>query len=172
MVCPITQGDHNDDDCIAMVNCLNIGYTPVVLIKYHTLNVNSNPIFTSAKEDMSSPLFVCLFVCLSVCLLATLRKNFPTDLHEIFREGWQWASEQTAKFWWRSGSGIRIRIRIATLVRRTLAEVYSVPVFQFPVCFRRLVNPVSAPQIRFHHFDALQNCADMHVPGLCALCPN
>jgi len=35
-----------------------------------------------------------LFVCLSVCLLATLRKNFPTDLHENVREGWQWASEQ------------------------------------------------------------------------------
>jgi len=26
------------------------------------------------------------------------------DLHEIFREGWQWASEQMIKFWWRSGS--------------------------------------------------------------------
>jgi len=105
------------------------GYTSVVLIKYHTLNVNSNPIFTSAKEDMSSPLFVCLFVCLSVCLLATLCKNFLTDLHEIFREGWQWADEQMTKFWWRSGSGIRIRIRIAILVRRALAEVYDVPVF-------------------------------------------
>ena len=31
----------------------------------------------------------CLSVCLSVCLLATLRKNFRTDLHEIFRECWQ-----------------------------------------------------------------------------------
>jgi len=27
-----------------------------------------------------------------------------TDLHEIFREGWQWVSEQMVKFWWRSGS--------------------------------------------------------------------
>jgi len=27
---------------------------------------------------------VCLSACLSVCLLATLRKNFRTDLHEIF----------------------------------------------------------------------------------------
>ena len=43
--------------------------------------------------------------CLSVCLLATSRKNFRTDLHEIFREGWQWADEQTIKFWWRSGYG-------------------------------------------------------------------
>jgi len=50
------------------------------------------------------------------------------DLHEIFREGWQWASEQTIKFWWRSGSQIPIRIRIATLVRRALGEVCPVPV--------------------------------------------
>ena len=42
--------------------------------------------------------------CLSVCLLATLRRNFQTDLHEIFREGWQWVDEQLIKFWWRSGS--------------------------------------------------------------------
>jgi len=35
--------------------------------------------------------------CLFVCLLATLRKNFGTDLHENFREGWQWASEQKIK---------------------------------------------------------------------------
>ena len=43
-------------------------------------------------------------VCLFVCLLATLRKNVRTDLHEIFREGWRWPSEQMFKFWWRSGS--------------------------------------------------------------------
>jgi len=40
----------------------------------------------------------CFRRCLSVCLLATLCKNFRTDLHEIFREGWQWANEQTIKF--------------------------------------------------------------------------
>ena len=28
--------------------------------------------------------FICLFVCLSVCLLATLHKNYWTDLHKIF----------------------------------------------------------------------------------------
>ena len=39
-----------------------------------------------------------------VCLLETLRKNFQTDLHEIFREGWQWDSEQMIKFRWRSES--------------------------------------------------------------------
>jgi len=45
-----------------------------------------NRLFTSAKEDM-------FFVI--VCLLATLRKNVWTDLSEIFREGRQWANEQT-----------------------------------------------------------------------------
>jgi len=70
----------------------------------------------------------CLFVCLSVCLLATLRKNFKTDLHEMCREGWQWISKQMIKFWWRSRSGIRIWICIATLVRRALAEVCTLPV--------------------------------------------
>ena len=53
-------------------------------------------------------MFVCLLVYLSVCLLAAFLKNFRTDLHEIFREGWQWANEKTIKFWWRSGSGTRI----------------------------------------------------------------
>ena len=90
-------------------------------------------------------------VCLSVCLSATLRKNFRTDLHEIFREGWQWVSEQVIKFCWRSGSPfgysdcfpdsslweiqkminghsfIPIR-QVAALVRRALADVCSVPV--------------------------------------------
>jgi len=37
-----------------------------------------------------------------VCLLAALRKNCRTDLHEIFRKGWQWANEQMIKFWCRS----------------------------------------------------------------------
>jgi len=42
------------------------------------------------------------YVIVVVWLLATLRKNFQTDLHEIFREDWQWASEQIIKFWWQS----------------------------------------------------------------------
>ena len=49
--------------------------------------------FTSTREVM----FSLLFVCLSVCLLATLRTIFRTDLHEIFREGWQSANEQNDK---------------------------------------------------------------------------
>ena len=61
-------------------------------------------------------------------MLATLRKNVQTDLHEIFREGWQRDNEQMITFWWRSRSGIYIQIRIATLVRHTLVEVCNVPV--------------------------------------------
>jgi len=51
----------------------------------HAYILNFHTVVTSAKEVM----FSSLFVCLSVCLLATLRKNFWTGLHEIFREGWQ-----------------------------------------------------------------------------------
>ena len=67
------------------------------------------------------------YVFVVVCLLATVRKSFR---YEIFREGWQWASEQMVKFWWRSGSWIRIRvwIHIATLVSCALVEVCTVPV--------------------------------------------
>ena len=43
--------------------------------------------------------YVIVVLCLSVCLLATLRKHFQTDLHEIFVEGWQWANEQMIKCW-------------------------------------------------------------------------
>jgi len=54
-----------------------------------------------------------LYVCLSA---SNFEQNVRTDLHKIFRQGWQLAKEQTIKFWWRSGP--RIRIRIATLIRR------------------------------------------------------
>jgi len=53
---------------------------------------------------LPSPRRLCFRCCLFVCLLATLRKNFRTDLHDMFCEGWQWISEQLFKFWWRSGS--------------------------------------------------------------------
>jgi len=77
----------------------------------------------------------CVFVivCLSVCYqLCT--ENFQTDLHISFVEGWQLASEQMIKFWWRSGSGIQILIRIATLVRRSLVEACTVPVLLVLIC--------------------------------------
>ena len=49
-------------------------------------------LITSAKEVV--------FSSLSVCLLATFRKNFQMELHEIFRENGQWADKQMIKFWW------------------------------------------------------------------------
>jgi len=42
------------------------------------------------------------------------------------------------KFWWRSGSGIRIRI--ATLVRRALADVCTVPVLLVNYLINMLIN--------------------------------
>jgi len=42
--------------------------------------------------------YVVVVVRLFVCLLATLRKNFRKNLHEIFTERWQWANEQMIKF--------------------------------------------------------------------------
>jgi len=84
--------------------------------------------YQQSRFSLPPPTRLCFRCCLSVCLLATLRKNFWTDMNEIPREGWQWTNEQVVKIWWRSGSRIRIRIRIATLVRRALAEVCTVPV--------------------------------------------
>jgi len=42
-----------------------------------------------------------------------LRKNFRTDLHKIFREGWHWkvANEQMIKFGGDLDTGIVFRIR-------------------------------------------------------------
>jgi len=87
-----------------------------------------------------------LSVCLSVCLSATLHKNYWTDVHEIFREGWQQANDQI-KFWLRSAS----QIQIVALVRRALVEVYTFSVLllferpfvkQFALCSRTVVCPV------------------------------
>jgi len=70
-----------------------------------------------------------MFWSLFVCLLATVRKNFRTDLHEIFREGWQWASKQMLTFSCRSRTDLPYGgTDIATLVRLALAEVCVVPV--------------------------------------------
>jgi len=45
----------------------------------------------SANEVVFSSMF-----CLSVSNFAL---NFSTDLHEVFRECWQWACEQIITFW-------------------------------------------------------------------------
>jgi len=102
---------------------LSISWYLIISCAWETLKVFID-IFSSAKEVM----FLSLSVCLSVCLLATLCKNFWTDFHELFGEGWQWASEQMIKFWWWYRSGIWIWICIVRLVRRALVEVCTVPV--------------------------------------------
>jgi len=90
------------ESVLTKFNCIHIvaasGHTSLHFqIIWHYKNaVIIITIITSAKEV--------IFSSLSVCLLATLRKNFQTDLHEIFMAGWQWADEQLIKFWWRSGS--------------------------------------------------------------------
>ena len=104
---------------IIIIHCTSIRLS-------HFYTEKTDHFITCTKEVMFSSLFVCLYVCL--CLLATLHKNFQMALHDIFREGWQWASEQMIKFWFRSRLEIRIWIRIATLVRRALAEVCTVSV--------------------------------------------
>jgi len=65
---------------------------------------------------------VIVIVCLSVCLflLATLRKNFGMDLHEIFRECWQWGPMNK----WLNFGGNPDH---ATLIKRAFAEVCTVP---------------------------------------------
>ena len=104
------------------------------------IHTGSYPVLRRHKKLSDSYFFrLCYGYVLVVvfCLLATLRKNFRRDLHESFREGWQWAIEQLVKFWWRSGlpsgyrdcfpdssllgdteSGIN-RLRCATLQSRT-----------------------------------------------------
>jgi len=79
-----------------------------------------------------------------------MRKNFPTDLYEIFKEGWQWADEQMIKFWWRSRTDSPDGgTDIATLVRRALAEVCTVSVllvFYFNNPIRMLLLDISVSQ--------------------------
>ena len=59
-----------------------------------------------------------------VCLLATLQKNFWTDLHEIFREGWQSANEQMITFQWQSvsQSGYRVDFLDSSLLWDTESD--------------------------------------------------
>ena len=96
------------------------------------------------------PRSMCSHRCFSVCLLATMCKNFRTDFMKF---SGRLAMKQMIKFWWRSGSPfgysncfpdlshnkwltdinllliseLLIRQR-AALVRRALAEVWTVPV--------------------------------------------
>jgi len=72
----------------------------------NTLRRNFHPSLNKEHFYLRQGGYVFVVVCLSVCLsvMKQLRKNFQTDLHESFRECWQWVNEQLIKFWWRSGS--------------------------------------------------------------------
>ena len=98
--------------------------------------------------------YIIVVVCLFVGLLATLSKNFPTDSHEISREGWQWATKKLILVairiavwihglfsgfitvgrygkWLTCINLLLILIRqMAALVRCALAEVCIVPVLR------------------------------------------
>jgi len=57
-------------------------------------------------------------------VLATLRKIFPADLHEIFREGWQWPMNKSLNFGGdpdhRLDTGIVFRIRHYWEIRKVV----------------------------------------------------
>jgi len=86
--------------------------------------------------------YVFVVVCLSVCLLATLRKNSGTDLHEILREGWQWATEQKTKFWLAFRITVWIQIQVFFPIRhyweiRKVASTDCVATLQYRACTSR-----------------------------------
>ena len=73
-----------------MFDCFNWSHITSVRIVFVYFRVLFSLFYFSLPQPRSYIIVVvCLSVCLSVCLLATLRKNFPTDLHDIFREAWQ-----------------------------------------------------------------------------------
>ena len=56
------------------------------------LRLNSQNYF-HLQDDKTLRLCFRRCFCLPVCLLPTAQK-LRTDLHEIFREGWQWANDK------------------------------------------------------------------------------
>ena len=84
------------------------------------------------KDDSLPPTRrICNRHCLSVCLSSC---NFAQKLRHWFAG--KVGNRTNDKVWWRSES--RIRIRIATLVRRALAEVCTVPVLLVPLVDKRV----------------------------------
>jgi len=72
-------------------------------------------------------------------------------MHEIFREGWQWANEQMVKFRWWSGSGIRIRITDQD--RHTGKTCTGWGIVTVPVLLHRVSKNVP-PLANCYNFDA------------------
>ena len=59
-------------------------------------------LITSTLEVLFSLPFVCVFVCLCVCVSARLRKNYCTNLHQIFFVYTYWEKKDRVRFWARS----------------------------------------------------------------------
>ena len=89
---------------------------------------------------------------LFVCFLATLRRNSQTDLHEIFREGWQWITEQRLNF---GGDPDPYPNRHQSL-RRALEEVCTVPLHTSSILFLLLSYLQSADEQPFASNSAKQ----------------
>ena len=87
-----------------------------IILKHHSQESEVEFIH-SVIVSLPPPWRICNRRCLTVCLLATLRKNFRTDLHEIFN--WDWTNNYILVAVW---------IHITTLVRRGMVEVCTVPV--------------------------------------------
>ena len=80
---------------------------------------NRHHVFTSAKEVMFLPVFVCLFVCLFVCVLARELKKLFTDLSEILRECRAWHKLPVIKFsgWSGKNPGFWITLKFSLPLR-------------------------------------------------------
>jgi len=74
--------------CTAKQHNLQLRHLLLLLayITFESIKSSRTLLLTFAKEVMFSSLFVCLSVCLTVSNFA---QNLRTDLHEIFRKGWQ-----------------------------------------------------------------------------------
>ena len=132
------------DDQLAWVNremSRNFTDCPENVTKLTKITPVCNVIWTWNSIELDSllpkPRTMCFRRCLSACL-------FVGNFVQKILNGFVWdflgrsaVGQQTnIKFWWRSRSGIRIRIM--TLVRRSLAEVCTLPVLLVTLAFSAL----------------------------------
>ena len=97
--CQLIYG-HSSFYCAVSITTLSTTLIVIIVIYYYLrIRKNRTPTLLLPPRRIgqcSVIVVVCLFVC--KCLLTTLHINFSTNLHEILREGWQWANEQMIKF--------------------------------------------------------------------------
>ena len=87
-------------------------------------SVNVLPARLSVCRSLPPPRRICNRRCLFVCLpVSSFAQKLPNGFAWNFQGRLAIGQRTNPKFWWRSGWRIRIRIRIATLVRRALAEI-------------------------------------------------